>query len=59
MLNYFIKYNIFCIFTLKNDMVDPPSSVPYVIFSCDDNSATFCMGFCSRSTVLNAVKLAV
>lgn len=40
-------------------MVDPPSSVPYVIFSCDDNSATFCMGFCSRSTVLNAVKLAV
>lgn len=40
-------------------MVDPPSSVPYAIFSWEDNSATFCMGFCNLSTVRSAVKLAV
>ncbi len=45
--------------TLKNVMVDPPLTVPYLMSVCLDRSSAFSMGLVMRSTVRKAAKLAV
>ena len=50
---------IFLQLTLKNSLVEPPSSVPYWIEDCLTKSSADSMGETIRSTVKKAAKLAV
>ena len=58
-LNNGNKRNIKLYPTLKNPIVEPPSTVPYFISVCFAKSSADSMGLCIRSTVRNAAKLAV
>lgn len=54
-----MKRNPTKIFTLKNSMVELPSSVPNWMERCAANSSTELIGVVIRSIVNNAAKLAV
>ena len=51
---YIFRYN-----TLKNSIVEPPSTVPYLISVCLARSSADSIGDCILSTVRKAARLAV